>query len=734
MMQYSVLAQQLPRPAARPAWRYPDAHYGSHYLTDNSWFLVVCLVALVLVWVIDDNVVRSRMGRAFRMIREDEAVAQSFGIPVVRYKLVAFILSGAMAGFAGALYGQAIGFVNNETFGLLPSLLLITMVVVGGQGHRLAVVLAAVLFILFPTWLPMMKGWEVVIGGVVLMLTVAQPPGGHRRPGRANGRAKPRAGVVEDVRSLPQLPTPPTRIVDQIVAPGAPLLEVKGSRWSSAGEGGRWRAFVVPQGRIVGLIGPNGAGKSTLVQRVTGTVPSPAAPCTTPANPIGRLSTDKRAQSRHRAQLPEPRPGEGLSVHQNLMFAQHQIAGYGDVAALLRLRGVARIEADLSEAADRPWRHSTSPGSANEPVKNLSGGQQRIVEIASLLLTAPELIMLDEPTAGLAPGVTENLADRLRQLRDEFGRTVLIIEHNIPFVLDTCDEVYVLDAGRVIAHGDPREIVSDPRVVEAYFGSRGRRLMDAQVTALQATGIVTGFGRKQVLHGIDLTVHEGTISGIFGLNGAGKSVLMKTIAGAVPTWAGNIEFFGDDITRLPAEERVPRGLANVPQGRQVFPSLTVENNLRVGGITLRRRDKARYAELLDHVYETFPILKQRRRQLAGTFSGGQQAMLAVARALVCDPQMLLIDEPTAGLAPAVIDELLDALLAIRETGLTILLVEQNIRFGLQLVDTAILLQQGRVAYSGDTGTLDATRLAEYLGVGRLLADDLSSGLAAPSEE
>jgi branched-chain amino acid transport system ATP-binding protein len=252
-------------------------------------------------------------------------------------------------------------------------------------------------------------------------------------------------------------------------------------------------------------------------------------------------------------------------------------------------------------------------------------------------------------------------------------------------------------------------------------------------TALDATGIVTGFGSQQVLHGIDLTVREGSISGIFGLNGAGKSVLMKTIAGAVPTWAGKVEFFGEDITNLSAEERVAHGIANVPQGRQVFPSLSVENNLRVGGITLRRRSKSAYAERLDHVYAMFPILKERRRQMAGTFSGGQQAMLAVGRALANDPRMLLIDEPTAGLAPAVIDELLDALQAVRETGLTILLVEQNIRFGLQLVDTANLLQQGRVAYSGDTTSLDEATLAAHLGVGRLLADDLASGLKAQDE-
>jgi branched-chain amino acid transport system permease protein len=473
MMQYSVL---------RSSWlgggsagiALPRRTYGENYLTDNAHFLVVCLVALVLVWVLDENVLRSRLGRGFRMIREDESIAQSFGIPVVRYKLMAFVLSGAVAGLSGALYGHAIGFVNNETFGLLPSLLLITMVVVGGQGHRLAVVLMSVLFILFPTWLPMMKGWEVVIGGVVLMLTVARHPEGMADL-VAHGRAKPRRGHVEDVRALPMLPTPPTRISDTFIPPGAPLLEVQdivvtfGGLRAVDGAG-----FTVPQGKIVGLIGPNGAGKSTLFNAVTGMVPTASGSVYFAGEPIHRLSPDRRARLGIARSFQHLGLAKDLSVHGNLMLAQHLLADYGDFAALLRSRKVGRVEAELSDAADRALETLDFQRFRDRPVKQLSGGQQRIVEIASLLLTAPELIMLDEPTAGMAPGVTENLAERLRQLRDDFGRTVLIIEHNIPLVLDTCDEVYVLDAGKVIAHGDPREIVRDERVVAAYFGSRGR--------------------------------------------------------------------------------------------------------------------------------------------------------------------------------------------------------------------------------------------------------------------
>jgi branched-chain amino acid transport system ATP-binding protein len=250
----------------------------------------------------------------------------------------------------------------------------------------------------------------------------------------------------------------------------------------------------------------------------------------------------------------------------------------------------------------------------------------------------------------------------------------------------------------------------------------------AEPGSLELTGVRAGFGAQTIIHGVDLTVPAGQVTGIFGLNGAGKSVLLKVIAGVVPTWSGTITLAGADITGLLPERRVSLGMAHVPQGRQVFRSLTVEQNLRVGAYTLRRRDKSAYARRLDHVFDTFPRLGERRRQLAGTLSGGEQAMLAVGRALINDPRVVLIDEPSAGLAPAVVEDLLAVLLQVRELGLTMLLVEQNIRFGLRLADRACLLQKGRIVYSGETVDLDQERLATYLGVGRLLSDDLSAGL------
>ncbi len=247
---------------------------------------------------------------------------------------------------------------------------------------------------------------------------------------------------------------------------------------------------------------------------------------------------------------------------------------------------------------------------------------------------------------------------------------------------------------------------------------------------LQVQDVTAGFGATTVLHGVSFDVPEGSIAGIFGLNGAGKSVTMKTLGGSVPARSGAVVFRGQDVTKLSPEKRVALGMGHVPQGRQVFPGLTVEENLRLGAYTLRRKDKKRYAPALEGVFDRFPILAQRRKQAAGTMSGGQQASLAVARALINEPSLILVDEPSAGLSPVATLELDEVLRSVAATGVTMVLVEQNVAFGLSLVDTAHLMQTGRVVHSAPVAELDDQTLATHLGIGRVLQAAAGNALAA----
>lgn len=237
---------------------------------------------------------------------------------------------------------------------------------------------------------------------------------------------------------------------------------------------------------------------------------------------------------------------------------------------------------------------------------------------------------------------------------------------------------------------------------------------------LSVQDVTAGFGATTVLHGITFDVEPGEVCGIFGLNGAGKSVTMGVLAGVVPARSGRIIYNGRDVTSLSAEQRVGLGWGHVPQGRQVFPQLTVEENLRLGAYTLRRKNKQRYPAVLASVLERFPILAERRTQLAGTMSGGQQASLAVARALMSEPTLLFVDEPSAGLSPLAIRDLFTALKSVADTGVSMVLVEQNVAFGLQIVDTVHVLQTGQVKLAKAVQDVDAGELGERLGVGRLL--------------
>jgi branched-chain amino acid transport system permease protein len=451
--------------------------WGSHVFTDQAVYLVVCLMLLLVVWAVDVNVVSTRVGRAFRAIREDEGVAQSFGINVTRYKLLAFVVSGAIAGLAGAMYGSATGFVNNESpFNFNLSLQLVILVIVAGVGRRVAVIITALVFWVFPSFISGLHAYAYVVGAALLMATVAHHPEGiadllrpQRRP-RANADDDDEAD--EDLPSLPQLPVPERALAAADLLSAAPLLEVESVVVRFGGlQAVDHASLSVPAGKIIGLIGPNGAGKSTLFNAVSGLVDINAGSIRYRGREIQSLRSDQRARLGIARSFQQVGLAKDLTVRENFLLAQHQLAPYGDLEALLMLPRAARAEREFAARADDAIAALGFGPLAGMPLRNLSGGQQRIVEIACLLVTAPDLVLLDEPSAGMAPAAAESLATRLRDLRDALGRTVLVIEHNVPLVLDTCDYVYVLDAGRVIAEGQPRDIAADQAVIDAYFGT-----------------------------------------------------------------------------------------------------------------------------------------------------------------------------------------------------------------------------------------------------------------------
>ncbi len=231
---------------------------------------------------------------------------------------------------------------------------------------------------------------------------------------------------------------------------------------------------------------------------------------------------------------------------------------------------------------------------------------------------------------------------------------------------------------------------------------------------LEIRDMHTSYGNIKAVKGISFEVDQGEIVTLIGSNGAGKSTTLNTIVGTVPIASGEIWFNGANITKLPCHERVALGIALSPEGRQVFPEFSVEANLRMGAYTM---SKSELAEGQEQAYTLFPILKERRRQAAGTLSGGEQQMLAVARALMCKPKLLMLDEPSLGLAPLIVAEIFKLIRRINEMGTTILLVEQNARMALRISNRGYVLETGNIVLSGKGSDLavDEKVRAAYLG-------------------
>ena len=461
----------------------PRPRTGAFTFSAHADFLALLLVMLVGFWLFDQNITRTKIGRAFNAIRWDERVAQGFGVPVAAYKILAFVLSGALAAVAGALYGHLIGFINSESFAYKAqpnfSLLLVIIIAIGGFGSRAGVVVVAVFYALIPRMLEFLQGWEMIVGAVLLIDVMARHPGGmagavrERREKRGEKKARAEAddSDLEELPKLPRLPRPAGLPDRPEVLPGSPMLEVEGISVTFGGlKAVDEASLTVRSGQIVGLIGPNGAGKTTLFNAISGFVKPNSGSAKFLGTELMSLAPHARAKLGIGRTFQQIGLTKDLSLYENFLLAQHVAADYAVPKALLYTPEADRVERSMRNRAVQAIEALGFETYTDTPVRNLSHGQQRLAELGCVLVTAPELLLLDEPSAGMSPAAVENLGERLREIRDDLGRTVLLIEHHIPLVLDVCDYIYVLNFGQVLAHGTTDEIASKPEVIGAYFG------------------------------------------------------------------------------------------------------------------------------------------------------------------------------------------------------------------------------------------------------------------------
>lgn len=462
----------------------------------------------------------------------------------------------------------------------------------------------------------------------------------------------------------------------------------------------------VRPGEAVAVIGPNGAGKSTLLKLIAGVYRPDAGEIRLGDRRLDRLASHQVTRGGVALAHQVPRPFAGLTVAENVRvggMAARPRPSATEAAALLELCGLA--------------------GKAGRGAGSLGVLDLKRLEVARALATKPQVLMLDEVAAGLSGRDLAEAIDLIRRIH-RTGISLLLVEHIERVVREVAGRVLVLNWGRPIAAGTPAEVASDAQVRAVYLGDGTARPprsasssppATGQPPALEVANLTAGYGEMVALRDISFTIGEGDITAVLGANGAGKSTLCGAIMGTVRATAGSVTAFGTPLTGRPIHERARSGIAYCQEGRRIFADLTVEENLALGApLSLAA---AQLGQRIARVHDTFPVLAERRRQRAGTLSGGQQQMLAVGRALMAEPRLLICDELSLGLAPVAIDALYEALAQINRTGVAILLVEQNVHRSLELASSAVVLSRGRVSYRGAPAALvaDADLDAAYFG-------------------
>ena len=634
---------------------------------------------------------RSPLGLAMQATASAPAAARGIGINPLPVRTVAFVLAAMMAGLAGGLQAALTGFIAPSSFPFSQSILFLLVVVVGGAGQTLGPLIGSAIVVLLPELLAGLAEYRLLVFGAGLLIVLWLAPGGI---------AGALARLVTRRQSASETPAPIELALQHIAKSGGHLT----ARQVRVAFGGVVAVAGVDlearSGRITSVIGPNGAGKTTLLNLISG-FQSPDAGQVSIA---GRDITGKLAYVVARSGLARTfqttQPFGNLSVLDNVRLGLLKGAWRGDAEATLARALLALVG---------------YTGANEAPAASLPHVDRRLMEIARALGAVPDVLLLDEPAAGLDDADTARLGDLLRLLA-RAGLAIVLIEHDMELVMSISDEIVVLDAGRRIAAGLPAVVRADPVVKAAYLGgtsaSPPAAARQAGSILLTADKLSAGYGSIPVLDKIGLRVARGETVAVLGPNGAGKSTLMKSLSGLIRPVFGDIAFAGKALARLPAYRVARAGLILVPEGRQVFSRLTVAENLRLGATRRGDFDESEIEAMLGR----FPRLRPRLHTAAGLLSGGEQQMLAVARGLLARPEILLLDEPSLGLAPAVAAELFGQLAQLREEGVTLLIVDQMADHVLAVADRGYVLGGGRVVAQGAATELRDKMLDEaYLG-------------------
>jgi ABC-type branched-subunit amino acid transport system ATPase component/ABC-type branched-subunit amino acid transport system permease subunit len=672
--------------------------------TYYGFVATVAFIVVYLLWRFH----RSPIGSVLVAIRENEQRARFIGYSADRYKLIAFTASAAITGIAGVLSVFNHRFASADPLSVQFSGELLAMVVIGGMRSFLGPALGALFFILFREYLSILTPhWLLFFGLLFVGFIVFSPTG---LVGVAERIAAPfRKRVTEDAamagRAVAAAPVP--KALHARERRTGPVLIARELTKSFGGIRAVAGCDIVVENRTLhALIGPNGAGKTTAFNLLSGMFPPDTGFITVANTPVAGLRPEQITRAGVGRSFQITNLFGGLTVEENMRLAvqarsTHRLGWWKPTAAL------ADVNAETAEF----MAYLGLTGIERAEAASLSYGGQRLLDMGLALATAPHILLLDEPLAGLAAAERTRVAGLVKDISKEIP--VLLVEHDIDRVFQIADVVTVMNEGSVLVHGSVDEARGNAKVREVYIGS-GTAAVTAEIppsaasadVLLGADKVDTFYGKSHILNAVSLEVREHEIVALLGRNGAGKSTLLKTLIGIAPPENGSIKLAGEEIARLPSAPIARRGIGYVPQGRGLFAGMTVADNLALGRLARQTGKGVHWDD--DRIVWVFPRLAQRWYTPADYLSGGEQQMVAVARALAGDVRLLLLDEPFEGLSPAITEELFEAFNRLRYE-VAMVIVDHHLDLALALSDRTVILERGNVTWTGES---------------RLLRDDL----------
>jgi ABC-type branched-subunit amino acid transport system ATPase component/ABC-type branched-subunit amino acid transport system permease subunit len=671
---------------------------------DANYYWVVAAIGMavcILLWRFH----RAPVGSVLVAIRENEQRARFIGYPTNRYKLIGFVLSATVVAIAGTLSVFNHRFASAEPLAIAFSGELIAMVVIGGMRSFLGPALGALFFILFREFLSIWTpDWLFYFGLLFIGFIVFSPTGLVGVAGRL--LAPFRAPAIEPAamagRRTAEVSPLPQALV-QAIDGGRLVLAARDLDKSFGGiHAVRGFDLSVRDRTLHALIGPNGAGKTTAFNVLSGLYQPERGTVELEGESVAGLKPEDITAAGVGRSFQITNLFVGLSVEENIRLAV-QARSPMRYAMWRSTVAIADINAETTELLG----YLGLAGIERAQAASLSYGGQRLLDMGLALATRPKILLLDEPLAGLAVAERERIANLVKTISSEIP--VLLVEHDIDRVFRIADYVTVMNDGAVLVDGSVEDARNNEKVREIYIGSGASavaaktRLSAASSQSLLVVDRVdTFYGKSHILNAVSLDVREREIVALLGRNGAGKSTLLKTLMGIAPPAAGAIRLAGDDMTGRPSDVIARNGVGYVPQGRGLFAGMTVAQNLELGRLKRLTGAGTHWDE--EKVIQFFPRLGQRWRTPADFLSGGEQQMAAVARALVGDVRLLLLDEPFEGLSPAVTEELFEAFDKLRAE-IAVVIVDHHLDLALALSDRTVVLERGAVSWRGASNEL-----------------------------